>query len=155
MAESNHRDFSLIKALHRQYERATAALDVIDNMPLGGESAAPPDGTWGRDEAAGVVTNELNALEAAILHQVPGSWAEALILLFHLRSACDHVTASTTRNQAASERLHLAVDTLFDFMCCEIETGGDTIPAALGMTLETAAARALRNRRLRTGMLEA
>ena len=61
---------------------------------------------------------ESQALQRAILYQVPTTWQEALILQFHIHVAGDAYTEHTEAERVA---LEVATDTLFDFMCDEID----------------------------------
>jgi hypothetical protein len=61
---------------------------------------------------------ESEALHLAILFQVPTTWPEALVLQYHVHNAADPYTEL---NDTEKRALEVGLDTLFDFMCDEID----------------------------------
>jgi len=144
---------SLIAALHARYEATQteyAAVERADMAPRPKERGNKPDAL---DYGTALLTSEheSDALRNAILYQVPDSWSDALILQYHIGCAYDLCSCAAKPNEQDNERLQVAIDTLFDFMCTEVRTDAGEI----GPGFAYGAARAFRLRRLRTGVVEA
>lgn len=142
---------SVIEALHRRHEQVMDAMTVAEERSLAaGRRTSPPSLGIRLNAAASVISKEMDAIQAALLHQVPESWRDALILLYHVRNACDQTIAGTVPSEAADERLQIAIDTLFDFMCCEVDADHGEIGAAF----QAEATAVFTTRRLRSGEAE-
>jgi hypothetical protein len=100
------------------------------------------------EEAKRANNAETDALRQAILYQVPTAWPEAMILLFHIHVASDLTDKPTKEERAAT---HTALDTLLDFMCCEVDQDHE----ALGKHFQASANIVFDKRRYRTGIVEA
>jgi hypothetical protein len=99
---------TFISALHARFEANGAEFDRIDQADGDTETAKHQS------------MCEADAIRYAILAQVPSSWPDALILQFHIQ--LDHqFQVGADREPDAEERLQLAMETLFDFMACEVE----------------------------------
>lgn len=94
---------------------------------------------------------ETEALRTAILYQVPSNLAEAAIVQFHVTCAFDMMVNCEDYPEAEREALTTAIDTLFDFLCCEMKGDHEQI----GASFSYGAIRAHDNRRHRTGLVEA
>lgn len=146
---------SLIAALHARYEATQTEYATVERAETNFRRQAKNGDTLRYADrcrtACMTLDREANALRDAILYQVPDSWSDALILQFHIVCAHDMYAAASERCDADDERLQLAIDTLFDFMCREVRAEAGEIGAAF----KDAAAEAFRARRLRTGVVEA
>jgi hypothetical protein len=137
-------------AMHKRYEETMAEYRVVEN--------AEREARDGKDETDALLlgnalkdlTRETDAVRVAILHQVPDSWAEAMVLQFHIVAAHDLHASCATAPDGEVEVVQTAIETLFDFMCCEI----DQNHAALGDAFQTEANRVFFKRRRRTGVVE-
>jgi len=111
---------SLIHALHDRYEAAWAAYNTLDRarIALNEKNEAERILDFRYEDAMKASHREIEALRLAIFYQVPTTWQEALILQFHIQSVFDPSQLSSEDEQ---EALSVAVETLFDFMCDEIE----------------------------------
>lgn len=159
MAENTRQGPSLISALHSRYEAIQAEYQPIEKAEYE-LSDEPSDGEIGQQlarfrSAIKTLCEEEDAVRNAILFQVPDSQSDALILQYHIVCAADLYAGAPEQNEADNRRLQLAIETLFDFMSCEIETEGQTVPSAIGATLAASATRVFNARRLRTGVVEA
>lgn len=146
---------SLIAALHARYEATQteyAAVELAD-MAARPQSKERENSSDAQHYGTALLTSEheSDALRNAILFQVPDSWSEALILQYHIVCAHDMYAAAMKPNEADNERLQLAIDTLFDFMCTEVRADAGEI----GPAFKYGAERAFNLRRLRTGVVEA
>jgi hypothetical protein len=146
---------SLMAALHARYEATQteyAAVELADmaTRPKSKERENNPDA---RHYGTALLTSEheSDALRNAILYQVPDSWSDALILQFQIVCAYDIYSCASEPDEQDNERLQVAIDTLFDFMCAEVRAEAGEIGAGFAY----GAARAFQLRRLRTGMVEA
>jgi hypothetical protein len=148
MAQPNP-SVSLIAALHARYEATQteySAVELADTPRAKGSPDAQHFGT-----ALTTLEREADALRDVILYQVPDTWSDALILQFHIACAYDMHSCASKPNERDNERLQVAIDTLFDFMCTEVRAEADQI----GHGFAYGAERARRLRRLRTGVVEA
>ena len=111
---------SPILALHARYEAAWAEYNRIDDARTTLDTQNREDRIvdFRYEEAMAVSGAEANALRVAILYQVPTTWQEAMILQFHIWSVFEPENPGTANEQSA---MATAIDTLFDFMCDEIE----------------------------------
>ena len=155
MAPPNIPTGSLLMDLHARYEATQAEYAVVERAETDfNRQSQGKDAQLAAERcraACLTLEREADALRDAILYQVPDSWSEALILQFHIACAHDMYAAASKPSEGNSERLQLALDTLFDFMCCEMPTGVE----AMGAALKDVAQCAYRVRRLRTGVVEA
>jgi hypothetical protein len=143
---------SLIAALHARYEATQAEYDAVDRADTV-QGKKRDDKSDAQHYRTALLTSEResDALRNAILYQVPDTWSDALILQFHIVCAYDMYSCATEPNERDNERLQVAIDTLFDFMCSEVRTETDEI----GPGFAYGASRARSLRRLRTGVVEA
>jgi hypothetical protein len=145
-----------IMALHRRYEETQDEYLIIEQA-----EAAERQRIAGRDDLEGLAESykrgmkslavESDVLRTAILYQVPDTWPEAMVLQFHITGAFDMQVASDTPDEKDWVALQLAIDALFDFMCCEVTHD----PEAIGSSFKNDAIRVYNQRRHRTGMVEA
>jgi hypothetical protein len=143
---------SLIAALHARYEATQSEYATIEraDTPQAKQRQNSPD-VQHFDAALLASEREADALRNVILYQVPDSWSDALILQYHIVVAQDAHAAAAKPKEEGGERLQIAIDTLFDFMCTEVRADAGEI----GATFKDAAASVFRARRLRTGVVEA
>lgn len=137
-----------ILAMHARYEAAGQEYNRIDLAATKlGKDEADLTLRFHYQKAQRANNAEVDALRQAILYQVPATWPEAMILLFHIHIAFDLTDKPTEEETAATET---AIDTLFDFMCCEVEQDHEQI----GSQFQTSANLVFSKRRYRTGTLE-
>jgi len=141
---------SPILAMHARYEAAWEQFNQIDTASTALNRKDPADDSLGfKYQTAETANNaETDALRQAILYQVPTTWPEAMVLLYHIHIAFDLTDKPTKEERAATET---AIDTLFDFMCCEVDQDHE----ALGKHFQTSANIVFDKRRYRTGIVEA
>jgi hypothetical protein len=75
-------------AMHKRYEEAQTEYLTVEKA----ESQARKDGdesVFRLVHATKALIDESDALRVAILHQVPTSWIEAMVLQFHITAAFD------------------------------------------------------------------
>lgn len=141
---------SPIRAMHTRYEEAWKQYNVVEAA----EHRARADGDtkhFDLQRAMQTLSQETDALQTTILHQVPDTWPEALLLQFHISNAADLlVNGAEPPSDEDKETLIGAVDTLFDFMCCELDLNHEE----LGASFKSAATRVHFQRRYRTGQVE-
>lgn len=151
LRDSQPLDLSPILSMHARYEQTMAEYNIVDQA----EGAARKDDDDYHQsrysQALKALTRETDALRVAILHQVPVIWKEVMILQFHIVNAFDmHANCAGEPPEAEKEALQTAIDTVFDFMCCEIDTDHEKVGAAF----QDGASHALWKRRYRTGSVE-
>lgn len=141
---------STIRVLHSRYEAAYAEYNVIDRAE-GALADDPADhkARFAYETAKGVNDAELEALRVAILYQVPVCWVDAMTLQFHIHSVSD-MLANSAVSDAEQAALFVGIDTLFDFMCCEVRQDHEE----LGGQFQAGANRVFFARRRRTGIVE-
>lgn len=142
-----------IATMHARYEAAWAEdmrLEEAENA-LDDRSAAAETLKHRYDEAREKLGHETDALKVAILYQVPKSWADAIILQFHIWSMADLLASTDDRPEPEDRALLIAIDTLFDFMACEL---ADIDHEAIGKMFKDGTMLAWRRRRTRTADLE-
>jgi hypothetical protein len=146
---------SLIFALHTRYEQLwnenhaieDAKLKIPHNLP----SLSPLfQRKFQLENAEKRNSSEEVALNEAILHQVPTTWEEALILATHLKIA--GIEENSERGDTRQKAVEDGFDTLLDFLFSEINH--DTLPC-VGPMLLSIANLVYDRRRLRTGKVEA
>lgn len=143
---------SLIAALHARYEATQTEYATIERADTPqAKQRQNTSHVQHFDTALLTSEREADALRNVILYQVPDSWSDALILQYHIAVAYDAHAAAAKPKEEDSERLQIAIDTLFDFMCTEVRADAGEI----GATFKDAAASVFRARRLRTGVVEA
>jgi hypothetical protein len=111
---------SLIVSLHARYEAAWVEYNTIDSarVALNKKNEAERLLDFSYEDAMKANHREIEALRLAIFYQVPTTWQEALLLQYHVHSILEPSQAAA---EEEAEALATAVDTLFDFMCDEIE----------------------------------
>ena len=145
---TNQTTTSPILAMHARDEKAWEEYNAID-----AEHAQTPNDRehlgvrFRYREAMSSSQSEIDALRLAILYQVPKTWAEAMVLQYHIHIMNDLTDKPSDEDRAA---LETAIDTLFDFMCCEVEQDHEE----LGKQFQTSANLVFTKRRYRTGILE-
>ena len=141
---------SPILTMHARYEAAWQEYNLTDLADTKlNKSDAAEDLLGFKYRTAETANNaETDALRQAILYQVPTTWPEAMILLFHTHVAADLTDKPTKEERAATQT---ALDTLFDFMCCEVDQDHE----ALGKHFQASANIVFDKRRYRTGVVEA
>ncbi|HEX8445833.1 MAG TPA: hypothetical protein VF649_04390, partial [Sphingomonas sp.] len=103
------------------------AYNVLDTAKLAlGDDEADKFRAARYDEAMTMSEAETDALRTALLYQVPTTWADALILQYHIYLAHDLYTPG---KEPPYERaaLIVAIDTLFDFMATEVKADHEQI----------------------------
>lgn len=93
---------------------------------------------------------ESEALRTAILHQAPANAWEAAVLQFHISNGFDLMVGSSEDADAEKEALQRGIETLLDFMCCQVRQDQEQIGAAF----RDEAARVHVQRRYRAGQVE-
>jgi hypothetical protein len=147
MAATNHRIQSPIVVLHQRYEAATAEYQLIEKAERDSEDAFKIQQARRAGKSS---CRETDALRLAILHQVPADWADTAILQYHIIDAFDMLVNCDDYPEADREALQTAIDTVFDFMCCEMAVDHERFGAAF----KEGAQRAYFSRRFRTGLVE-
>lgn len=139
---------SALLAMHARFETAWAEYNRIDNAGLQSKDnmLSHKLETAMQENAA-----ETSALRVAILYQVPDTWVEALILMFHIDAAHDARCNDHEPDKAEGKALTVAIETLFDFMAHEVRCDHEKI----GHQLAQSAVFAYERRARRTGVLEA
>ncbi len=140
---------SPILAMQHRYDAAWQEYNRIDVAATALRKDHPDDLSLEFAYRDGMTTNnaETDALRPAILYQVPTTWVEAMVLQFHINIAHDLVDEPSVEDRAA---LATAMDTLLDFMCCEVDQDHE----ALGRQFQTSANMVFDKRRYRTGIVE-
>jgi hypothetical protein len=145
-----HTPTSALLAMHRRYEQSIAEYDVIDTA----HQAAKDDG----DSAAFLLENagqtsvrEADALRLAILYQVPADIPEAAVLQFHIGTMNDMIEGCVERRENEEDALKVAIQTLFDFLACEMKEDHERFA---GASFRDEAVRAYFARNRRTGGVE-
>ncbi len=139
---------SPILAMHRRFEAAWQEYNqTVDASRALGKSRDDEVLEYHYQTAKLVNNTETDALRQAILYQVPTTWPEAMILLYHIRVAFDLTDKPSPEEYAATE---VALDTLLDFMCCEVDQDHE----AIGKQFQMSANFAFDRRRYRTGIVE-
>ena len=146
---------SLIFALHARYEQIWAEYQIIEDaklkLPTDLPSRSPIyERKFALEEAMRRNSFEETSINEAILHQVPTTWEEALILAAHLKLA--GIEEGAERDGGCLNAIENGFDTLLDFMFGEIDH--DKLPCA-GPQLLNIARIVYDRRRLRTGKVEA
>jgi len=143
---------SPILAMHHRYEAAWEEYNRVDVADTALGTSDPADQSlsyWYQTAKTAKTANnaETDALRQAILYQVPATWPEAMILLFHVHSAHGLTDKPSPEEFSATET---ALDTLLDFICCKADQDHE----AIGKHFQNGANRVFDKRRYRTGMLE-
>lgn len=140
---------SPILVMHSRYVAAWEEYTRIDKAATALGKNEPADLKLEFAYRDGMTANngETDALRLAILYQVPTTWVEAMVLQFHISISYELVDEPSTEDRAV---LRSAIDTLFDFMCCEVDQDHE----ALGHGFQQAAIIAFDKRRYRTGIVE-
>jgi hypothetical protein len=142
---------SPIMAMHTRYEETMAEFGVIEKAENDARKRRDESEAAALERGSRASCREADALRTAILHQVPDSWTEAMALQFHIVNAFDLLIGCTEPPEFEQEALQTAIDTLFDFMCCEVEADHEQV----GLSFRDGANRAFFQRRRRTGVVEA
>ena len=150
MASTTQAALSPIMAIHARYEAGMAEYAAIEKAEHA-VRAAGTDEAGSMNRALKACSSESDALRMAILHQVPASWAEAAILQYHISNAYDLLVTDEPVVSDDRDTLGTAIDTLFDFMCCEVKQDH----AEIGSSFSQSAIRVHFARRDRTGNTEA
>ena len=141
---------SALLAMHRRYECAMAEYLIVEQAEGAARKDGDSDGAHSLARGTRAICRETDALRLAILNQVPDTWAAAMVLQFHITNAADLLATSENPPEAEREALLTAIDTLFDFLCCEVDQDHE----ALGNEFRSGAVRAFFQRRHRTGQVE-
>lgn len=142
---------SPIMAMHQRYEETMAEYLAIEKAESIARRERDEDAEGALARAMRASCRESDALRVAILHQVPDTWPEAQVLQFHITNAFDLLTGCTNVSEIEQQALQIAIDTLFDFMCCEV----DSDHGEIGRSFQDGASRVFFQRRRRTGVMEA
>lgn len=143
---------SLILALHARYEQALEDHSSVDEAEPTGDTPEKRLAKYPYERAMETLNKELDALRMAILYQVPGTSADAMILQYHIVEGIDMMANATAKNQAEEAAVEVAASTLFDFMAREDH---QTDHEALGRSFKRRTLHAFNARRFRTGQVEA
>lgn len=141
---------SPILAMHQRYEATMAEYLVIEKAESRARKERDENTEGAMSRAMRASCRETDALRTAILHQVPDSWTEAMVLQFHVVNAFDMMAGCTDYPEYEQEALQTGIDTLFDFMCCEVDADHERV----GRNFQDGANRVFFNRRRRTGVVE-
>lgn len=140
---------SALMAMHRRYEQAQAEYDIIDTAHQtakdGGDNEA-----FLLEDAGQTSVREADALRMAILYQVPADIPEAAVMQFHIATMHDMIEGCTERREPEEEALKVAIQTLCDFLACEMKEDHEQYA---GASFRNEAVRAYFARRRRTGEL--
>ena len=111
-----------IAVMHARYEAAWAEDHRLEAAESGLDDASQSDRTrkYQCEDARKTIYQETNALRLAILYQVPTSWADALVVQFHVWGLADIMLSTGDRPHEDDQALHVAIATLFDFMGCQL-----------------------------------
>ena len=156
MAKQTH-NTSLILALHARYEKVWNEHGLIEAKRFGvaaeiainkGDDKDGYSRKFRLEEAMSRNEEESKAVRLALLHQVPTTWQEALILAMHVWGIDAMDEQAHAEERAAAS---IGMDTLLDFMSGEIaydglEFGGHQLLDACNIVYE--------RRRLRTGQVD-
>ncbi len=136
--------------MHSRFEAAWQEFNRTDEADTALDKNDPADLSleFGYRNAKNANNAETDALRHAILYQVPTTWPEAMVLLFHTHVAHSLSDKPSPEEYAATET---AIDTLFDFMCCEVDQDHE----AIGKQFQASANIVFDKRRYRTGIVEA
>lgn len=140
---------SPILSMHARYEANMAEYAVTEKAEYDARKARDDDAN-AFERALQTLCREADALRAAILYQVPDTWAEATILQFHITNAYDMIATADAAPGDDAIALSVAIDTLFDFMCCEVQQDHSEV----GPSFSDGAIRVHFARRRRTGVVE-
>jgi ribosomal protein S20 len=142
---------SIIRTLHARFEQANAEYDRTDAAQTALNRAGDKLDALRLNGALVENQAETDALRRALLLQVPDTWADALILQYHIWLEHD-LQASQDEKPADNDQaaLTIAMDTLFDFMACEVRADH----AEIGQSFQNGCNLAHFKRRHRTGVVE-
>lgn len=143
---------STIRAIHARYEAVNQEYCKIDDCLSGLSGNDVLTEKMRLRNALDASLAERDALRLAILRQVPDSWIDAMILTYHIYNVHDLIDGSEpdARTPGEKEALAIAIDTLFDFMACEVDANHEEI----GPSFQESAIYAYQRRRLRTGVTD-
>jgi hypothetical protein len=143
---------SLITTLHARYEELWLAYNTIESA----KSALPSDlpardpghaRLFQLEEAMRQISAEEVAVNEAILHQIPTTWSEALVLAAHLKFA--GIEEGSERDGPRQQAIENGFDALLDFLFGEIDH------EAVGGQLANVESIVRERRQLRCGQAEA
>jgi hypothetical protein len=137
---------SIIMALHQRYEQTMAEYLLIEQAENAALNEIEKEGLRRACKAS---CFETEALRVAILLQVPVDLADAAVLQFHITCAYDMAINSEDQPEAEKHALTTAIDTLFDFLCCEMKGDHEQV----GASFRDGAIIAYFKRRHRTGLV--
>jgi hypothetical protein len=139
---------SVILAMHWRYEVAGEAVNKLDCA----RSILSEDRRFLSDSAQSAVLREQDALRLGIIQQVPDTWEEAAVMLFHISNSFDLIAdaGGENRNEREEGALRIGLQNLFDFIVAEKIDGR----ASLGNAFAAEAARCECLRRARSGQVE-
>lgn len=142
---------SALMAMHHRYEQSIAEYDVIDTAH---QTAKGNDDSEAflLENAGQTSVREADALRLAILYQVPAAIPEAAVLQFHISTMHDMIEGCTERRENEEDALKVAIQTLFDFLACEMKQDHEQYA---GASFRDEAVRAYFGRNRRTGGVEA
>ncbi len=111
---------STIAAMHARYEATWEEYNRLDEAQTKLDKKDESGRRLGDRYQDGMKASsrEADALQMAILYQVPTTWQEALMLQYHVHTAADPRRTMTEDEKLAIET---GLDTIFDFMCDEID----------------------------------
>lgn len=141
---------SALMAMHKRYEQAQVEYENIDTAR---QTAKDNDDSEAflLENAGTTSIKEADALRMAILYQVPMDIAEAAVLQFHISNMHDMIEGCAERPENEEDALAVAIQTLFDFLACEMKQDHEE---HVGGYFRDEAVRAYFARRRRTGLLE-
>lgn len=113
---------SPLLVMHERYEAAWSADMKIEAAENDLDDNDPDSATikFRYEDARKKISAETDTLRIAILYQVPMSWADALVLQFHVWGMADLLESSDARPTDMREALLVGMETLFDFMAAEV-----------------------------------
>ena len=113
---------SPLLVMHERYEAAWSAYAKIEAAENELDDSDQDRETLKSryEDARKKIVAETDTLRVAILHQVPMSWADALILQYHAWCMADVLEGINSRPEDMREALLVGMETLFDFMAAEV-----------------------------------
>jgi hypothetical protein len=141
---------SILMALHHRYEQSLAEYEIIDSAHQAAKVSGDNE-AFLLENAGHSSVREADALRMAILYQVPGDIRQAAVLQFHIGTMHDMIEGCADRRELEEDALKVAIQTLFDFLACEMKEDHEQFA---GASFRDEAVRAYFARNRRTGGME-
>lgn len=112
---------SPLLVMHERYEAAWSADTKIEEAENDLDNSPSSQSLKTRyDDARNKIMAETDTLRIAILYQVPTSWADALVLQFHVWGMADLLDGLETRPADMRAAVLVGMESLFDFMATKV-----------------------------------